>query len=104
MTCVSLLERLCLEVGGVDLTWVTRRPRGDLPYTLIENDQLPQRSALYGRGNTLAGSDPKSHLDGLRYIPASGLTRLHRREGGELDVTVRSLETGQEPGGQNSWQ
>ena len=96
VTCVSLLERLCREVGGVDLTWVTRRHTGEPPYTLIENDQLPQRAALYRRGNHLAGPEPKSDLDRLRYVPASGVTRIRRTEEGELEVRLRSLESGEE--------
>ena len=96
VTCVSLLERLCREVGGVDLTWVTRRHTGEPPYTVIENDQLPQRAALYRRGNHLAGPEPKSDLDRLRYVPASGVTRIRRTEEGELEVRLRSLESGEE--------
>lgn len=96
VTCLSLLERLAREVGGVEVSWVTRRPRDVPPYSVLEGDPLPEREALYRLGNRLAGPHPDTDMDGLRYIPASGLTRLERSEGGKVRVTVKGLETEQE--------
>ena len=54
VTCLSLLERLAREVGGVEVSWVTRRPLDVPPYSVLEGDPLPEREALYRLGNRLA--------------------------------------------------
>jgi len=96
VTCLSLLSLLSREVGGVEVTWLTRKGRDSPPYTVIEQDELPQREALYTLGNSLAGTDHQSGLDGFRYIGASGVSRLERTEGGRISVRLRSIETGLE--------
>ena len=92
-TCISQLSQ---EVGGVSLSWVTRRARGSPPLTVIEGDQLPGREALYTLANRLAGGEERSGLDELRYIADSGVTRLVRTEDRRILVRLVRLETGEE--------
>ena len=96
-TAVSQLARLSREVGGVSLIWVTRRPEGRPPYTVLDNDPLPGRESLYKLANRLAGGEEsEASLDGLRYIGDSGVTRLERMEDGRISVRLVSLQTGEE--------
>ena len=36
VTCLSMLQRLGVAVGGVAVTWITRREAGQSPYNIIQ--------------------------------------------------------------------
>jgi hypothetical protein len=52
ITSLSGLRTLAAERGGVGVVWVTQRTSA--PYTVLDDDPLPQRDALNRLGNSLA--------------------------------------------------
>ena len=84
-TTLGGLHNLSREKGGVGVVWVTRR-QGE-PYSVIENDPLPQREALYRMGNMLASPGPVNHFALFRYCGGSCVKSVRCKEE-QLEVVL----------------
>merc|ERR1712048_1113000 len=68
--------------GGV---WLTRCPKGKMPYAILENDPLPQRSELAQFGNVLVETPEGAaeHPFGqtrFQYVPGMACTSIDMAE------------------------
>lgn len=81
ITCLRHLCDLAQAEGGAnapsEVVWLTRRPNGAMPYQILEDDPLPQRSELAKFGNHLVELKNKAAADTpwgpktqFSYIPA----------------------------------
>jgi len=87
-TCLAMLKKL----GNVKLTWVTRRETGVLPYTIIENDPLPQRAELCHLGNNLAAGSSEGFKE-FCYLDNSSITS-YKKENAKIIVSILNNSTG----------
>ena len=95
VTTLAMLQGVGRERGGVGVIWLTRRV-GE-PYSVIENDPLPQREALYKLGNNLAEGCQEKDFASFRYLGNSCVKEVRARtETGEMEVVVESGNTGEE--------
>lgn len=78
------------QVGGATVYWITRKAPGKAPYTIIEDDPLPQRQRLYSLGNELAlgEGDSRSGFKDFIYLGGSVITSVEE-EKDQLNVELR---------------
>jgi len=88
VTSLSMLRKL----GDVKLTWVTRRESGVLPYTIIENDPLPQRAELCQLGNNLANGNTEGFKE-FCYLDNSSITS-YKKTNSKILVSIQNNSTG----------
>jgi len=85
-TTIKNLSELASKEEGTSILWTTRRS-GD-PFTVIEDDVLPQRKALCEMGNSAA----RSELPGVEYIAGAVVTAIERTPDDRLRVTLETPE------------
>ena len=80
-SAASALDQL-LRLEGTSTLWV-RRDDGPQPYTLFENDPLPERDRLNRLGNRIAGGET-----GVDVRHATGVERVEMTQSGTVRVTL----------------
>mmetsp|Transcript_49662 Transcript_49662/g.111699 ORF Transcript_49662/g.111699 Transcript_49662/m.111699 type:complete len:427 (+) Transcript_49662:62-1342(+) len=85
-TAARDILRLAEEATGTTLTWVTRKSAN--PFTVIEDDVLPQRKALCELGNSAASG---SMSDKVKYIGSAGIRSIDRSPKDTLLVSIETV-------------
>jgi len=91
ITTLKGLQRLG-EHGEVSVVWITRR--GAPPYSIIENDPLPQRAELYVLGNALASGETTEGFAGFQYKGFSDVQAVKACDAGFEITLERRKEEG----------
>jgi len=100
-TCLRNLNDLAKAGDGAptEVYWLTRREPGVPPYSVMENDALPQRSELSNFANDLVlkegGGDWASAK--FEYIPQAGIGEIVTKEDGSLTLKLELGEMGEKP-------
>lgn len=79
ITCLRNLCDVPQETAPSQVYWLTRRPQGKPPYSILDDDPLPQRSELAKFGNKLVQDNGKD-FGGTKfeYIPAMGIGSMEQ--------------------------
>jgi len=83
ITTVRNLASLRESVKATGVVWMTRSEKE--PFTVIEDDVLPQRKALCELGNNAAAG----RVDGVAYIGGAAVSAIEQTPNGRLQVSIQ---------------
>lgn len=82
-TTLRDLNQLAGNEEGTSILWLTRSATA--PFTVIEDDVLPQRKALCEMGNKAA----RGEMEGISYIGGAAVKAIQQTPAGRLSVTIQ---------------
>ena len=93
ITTIAALKELAIqEKRRVQVAWFTRKQVDELPYSVLPDDPLPQRKALYQLGNdlskrqssdTINSEEDKDRFFELEYVPEAHISKIASKKNEE---------------------
>jgi hypothetical protein len=83
ITVIAALLKLRETAAATRVTWITRS--AGAPYTVLENDVLPERAALAALGNRLVAA----HTPGVIHLPQVTVEELRSQHPAGVEAKVR---------------